>query len=329
MTTLTEEKQVKDTTAQLPTDTPTTSDTPEVTTETAVQQAIKKNHIQVWYHYADHDLVHALDQYLQPLFRRLGPQVARNFFGYRKETPKAPDAYTGTNDYLMKSYEKEKAAYDEEEQKYMRRQTYAVSALKHTVLLIVCVSNAFIEKFWDDLEHNAELSMLMANPDFQIMPVVLRPTETGTYQSRPLCTYEGHHLETACKEIAAVAETIVRQHYGETLEQKKTPVDLLFQSSTTIQTVIPSQANTVDVLMERCLSTLTPIQALLEQTSVRVVEAQQIALTSQSTGEAELRKQLGEMEQRLTALQNASMKAKLRRLFRISSSNKDVSLTTK
>lgn len=313
-----EEKLEKEVTpAQLPTD------TTEAPNATAVQQPIKKNQIQVWYHYDDHDLVHALDHYLQPLFRRLGPQVVRNFFGYRKETPKVPDVYTGTNDYLVKAYEKDKAEYEKEEQNYQKRQDYAVSSLKRTFLLIVCVSNAFIEKFWDDLDHNAELSMLMANPDFQIIPVVLRPTETGTYQSRPLCTYEGHHLETACKEIAAVVETIVRQYYGPDLEQKKTPVDMLFQSSTTIQTVIPSQTNTIDVLMERCLSTLTPIQALLEQTSVRVVEAQQLALTSQSTSESELRKQLGEMELRLTALQNASMKARLRRLFRISS-NKEV-----
>lgn len=285
-------------------------------TATAEQQPVK-NCIEVWYHEADLDILPTLERYLQLAYRRLGPQIEHFYLNYRKATPKAPTPYTGTNDHLIEEYEKQKTAYEQEEQKYQKRHDYAISLLKRTILFIPCVSNNFIEQFWTDMESKSELGMLMANPDFQIMPVVIRPTETGMmYQPQPLCTYEGHHLETACKEIASVVEEIIRESYGPDLEQKKTPVSLLFQSGCTVQTIIPSERHTADVLMERCLSTLTPIQALLEQTSARVVEAQRLALTSRSTSETELRKQLEQMKEQLTALQaeqNASLLTRIGR----------------
>src|SRR5437667_10553326 len=97
------------------TETMAINNTPQENTETAlVQQPIKQNYIEIWYHEDDIESVLTLDQYLQLTYRRLGPQIGHNYFNYRK-TPKAP-TYAGTTEYLIKDCEEKKAKYDKAEQ---------------------------------------------------------------------------------------------------------------------------------------------------------------------------------------------------------------------
>ena len=249
----------------------------------AVQQPIKKHLIQLWYHDSDVKLLQAINPYLRHLFRRLGPQVGSYSFGYRETTPKAPTYNPSehpydTDGYFLRKYEEAMAKYGKGEQDYQEKRNCAICALEQTVLFVPCVSPRFLESFESDIEWSTELAETLENPGFQIMPLIVRPTETGeVYRFRPLCTYdEGHALETAMKEFVAFMETILRTALH--LEPRKTAIDFLFQSPATIQATIPSERTTSDLVLEM----LEPVRELVEQASIQMAEARQLVIAERS-----------------------------------------------
>jgi hypothetical protein len=184
-----------------------------------------------------------------------------------------------------------------------------------TRLFVPCVSNAFLQALDGDLLHHEPLGRALQAPAFAILPIVVRPVETGAnFPARPLCLYEGAALEMVCKEYASLIEESVRDLCAD-LCSPQTGVDVLFQSPATVQPIISSQRTTTDLLS----STLEPLKRLLEQTSAQVVESQQLAIAERSQRRAiaqdaqgqieELRKQVEAIE----TAQQASFFTKLRR----------------
>jgi hypothetical protein len=292
-----------------------------------------KNSLVLWYHEADQDLLSQLDQYLQLLYRRLGGQIDRSYFGYPNSLPKAPIEPIDTSEYWVKTYEKDRVRYEEELKKYQSKHAAAVRALEHTVLFVPCISNCFLKDFWMDMERDCALRTLLENPDFQIMPIFVRPAETGiAAYSQPLCAYEGYHREVACQQIASLIEAALvnGNHCKPPVE---TPLMALFSSSKTIRATIPLPH---DSPIELFRNALTPVQTLLEQTSSHVVESKQLAIAERSqrlaledeihrerealrASEAELHRRIEEMHQHLTAIeakQRATLSAKIRRWFK-------------
>jgi hypothetical protein len=163
----------------------------------------KRNLIQVWYHQTDGSLLRVLDRYLQAMYRRLGPQVEYHYFGYSERI--APKPYTGTSEYLLKEYETERAKYEQAERVYRQQQGDAVARFPRTRLFVPCVSNAFLQALDGDLLHHEPLGRALQAPAFAIVPIVVRPVETGAnFPAQPLCLYEGAALEMVCKEYASV-----------------------------------------------------------------------------------------------------------------------------
>ena len=257
-----------------------------------------RNCIVLWYHEADFEILTTLDQYLQLLYRRLGTQIDRSYFGYPKYMPKAPSRPKEPSDFLAKTYEKDLSTYQEELKKYQVKYSNAVRILERAVLFIPCMSNTFLTQFWTDIERDPALRTSLENPDFQVMPVMIRPTEIGISSlSEPLCAYEGYHREVACQQIASMIEAALINS-GD-YKPVETPLTTLFSSSATLHIAIPSQHNpTIDLLK----NALTPVKTLLEQASTQVVEANQLALATQSKHDT-LTAQIEAMKQQLTTIQ--------------------------
>ncbi|MGH2479719.1 MAG: hypothetical protein ACRDHW_08705, partial [Ktedonobacteraceae bacterium] len=138
----------------------------------------------------------------------------------------------------------------------------------------------------------SELTQALENPCFQIMPLVLRPTETGaSFAMRPLCTYDGYEREIAFKEIVAVMEKILRDTLH--IEPRKTALDHLLYAPTTIQPIIASQSPTKDLI----INAIQPIHQMIERLAAQVVEARQ---DEQKTYQA-LESQLAEVCQQIAA----------------------------
>lgn len=219
------------------------TNTKEIIT-TSDQQPIKKL-IQIWYHESDADLAYVLDQHLQTMYQRIS-QIGWCYFMYRNST-EAP----------QESWQKEE---------YQKRKNFCLSSFENTVLFIPCISNSFMMSFakeWSELSHN---------PGMKIMPIVMRPTETGkNFNFQPLCSYEkNYQLDNGCKEIVAVIETVIREMCG--VLNNTSVIDSLFETSATIRVSIPSRVDTTDLLMKQTLATL---QAQSNIVGTRIEEIEQ------------------------------------------------------
>ena len=75
----------------------------------------------------------------------------------------------------------------------------------------------------------ARLAAIFAQPAFEIMPVPMRPTNTGEANaSEPLSAHDGYQRERACKEIAVLLENRLRStaHFKEPVA-KHSPLSTL------------------------------------------------------------------------------------------------------
>jgi hypothetical protein len=254
-----------------------------------------------------------LDRHLQLMYRRLSPQVRRHYFGY--QTLKEPKPYTGDSPYLKEQYEKEKESYEKQLKDYNGTRATMIRFLQQEqLLLILYVSNSMMEHLWKDMDQDPELKRLLTNPNHRIAPVLITPTAGMALNCEPLCAFEGTAFETACQHITETIEAVARAYFGETLESPAETPFALLTSPSTVHVSVPSKADRTDQM-------LAGLQAILEQTHTRVVESQQQALASRSSlqeSEDALRREVEGMKQQITTLQtwqNASLAAKLRRLF--------------
>lgn len=277
-----ETTQAEDTSSSAPTETNSTQGTGT------------KKCLALWYHEADLDLLRTLDAYLQLLYRRLGTHIDRSYFSYPKCLPKAP--VKPKDNFFLKTYEKDQARYEEELKTYQSGHASAVHMLEHAVLFLPCISNSFIEQFWNDMEHDPALRTLLETPQFQIMPIFIRPAETGiAVYSDPLSAYEGYQREVACQQITAMIEAALVNHCTIPTE---TPMTALFSSSQTIRATLPSPHTTIDLLRDA----LAPVTALFEQTSAHVAEFKQLAIAERSQ-RSTIESEMEVLRQQLVVLQ--------------------------
>ena len=274
-----------------------TAETPQEMATTPLIVKPKPPIIQFWYHEADIKLIEPINPYSAHLFRRLGGQVGSYSFRYRDLTEPARPK----EEYLQRHYEEILAQYEKDTLTNQQQHATALAALERTILLVPCVSNAFLEAFDHDLKTTPELAQILEQPRFQIMPVVVRPTETGETSQRPLCTYaEGAERDTALKELVRLIEVLLCNALH--IEPRQTSLDLLFHSSSTVLPAIESQKTTMDLVLEA----LEPVKNLVAQTSTQIVEARQLALTEhaeQQTYQA-LAQQVEALSQQLQAQQS-------------------------
>lgn len=267
----------------------------------AATPASKPPLLQLWYHEADLALLQPINPFWMHLQRRLS-QVGTSIFSYPPQ-PTAPKCLDESSDYLRQKYqedlEKYKQAKEEHERRNQATLARALANLERTVLLVPCVSPAFLEALDRDLAVSQELVQALENPRFQIMPIVIQPVETGpTFTMRPICSYaEGRERETAMKELVAVMEKTLCDTLH--MEPRTTSLDYLFCSPQTIQPVIEAEKTT----MERVLNALEPVKHLVEQVNTQIVEARQLAIAERSehqTGEA-LASQMETLRQQVQA----------------------------
>ena len=190
------------------------------------------------------------------------------------------------------------------------------------LLLILYVSNTLMEHLLKDQAQDPQLKSLLNNPDHRIAPVLITPTAGMALNCEPLCAFSGVAFETACQHIATTIESIARDYFGPDLASPDTTPFALLTSPSAIHVSIPSEH-------DRMAQMFVGLQTMFEQAYTRMVESQQqLLLTERVQREAtqksedDLRKQLGEMEQRLATLQaeqNTSLLTKFRRLFTPSS----------
>ncbi len=166
-----------------------------------------RNRIAIWFHDTDRELLIALDPHLQLLRLRLNKQFILHYFAYPKEMPKPPasDAYPFEKEYEGKKLKEYQDTYNN-----------AIQGLQRAALFLPCISNAFTIQFWKDTERDPRLDSLLVQPDFPILPVLMRPTATGeNHQSEPLSAHEGYQREVACQQLASAIEATLRRspHY--------------------------------------------------------------------------------------------------------------------
>ena len=225
---------------------------------------------QIWYHEGDFDCLKGLNPYLHRMESRLGNQIDCNVFGYHESAkPLVPGSF----------YTQEAASeQSQREQKYQNRHTWALEALKRTTLLVVFASNDFIAAFEADLKQYPGLAEMMEHPPFQIVPFLVRPTETGQpFPCPSLCSVEGVRRDEVFVEITGIIEQLVRSSVH--LSPQKTAVDLIFQSEATVQPSLSS----LKTFTDRATEMFAPVKVLLEQASAQMVESQQLALAERST----------------------------------------------
>jgi hypothetical protein len=200
----------------------------------------KRDRVIIWYHNSDYDLVKALDPHLKLLALRLG--LVLHYFGYPKTALKEPTPPTTKSDYFVKEYEKEKAAYEQEMKEQQERYEAVVYALQQRCALFVpCVSNECMLQLGNDTNRDSRLASLFVQPAFQIMPVTIRPTNTGeSNPSEPLAAHQGYQLEMACQKIAATMEGMLRTSPYYQPRQKQTPLATLFLPAPAPQVVGPT-----------------------------------------------------------------------------------------
>ncbi len=282
---------------------------------------VKKMHVLICYDDSTGKITLPLDRHLQLLYRRLGSQVERHYFRYR--TIEEPKPYTGDNQYFKDQYAKEKAAYEEQIKDYNGARAHMIRFLQQDrLLLILYVSNAMMEHLWKDMDQDAELSSLFANPNHRIAPVLISPTAGFASNCEPLSAFEGTAFETACQQIATNLEAIARDYFGEALKTPDVTPFTLLTSPTVINVSVPSKSDQASLRLGECLGSM---QAMFEQTTTRIVASQQLvqALRAQheslQESEADLRMQLLEMKQELTAMQarqDAGLLARIGRWFK-------------
>ena len=121
------------------------------------------------------------------------------------------------------------------------------------------------------------IAQALKEPHFQIMPLVVRPVETGPFSMRPLTTYaEGVARDTALKELVAIMGRLLCDALQ--IQPRATALDYLCSSPQTVQPAIASEKTSMDLVLEA----LEPVKHLVEQTSAQVVEACQLALAERS-----------------------------------------------
>lgn len=257
--------------------TPTNEPTLEQTRSTPAKKPV----LQLWYHESDLAWLQSIDPFWLHIQRRLGDQIEVVYFTYKPE-PKKPILHDPTSEGFCKMYEKDMEEHQRKKQQHQQQEKEALLSdlprlENETVLFVPCLSPAFLEAFDRSLILMPTLTQVLKNPRFQIMPIVLRPTETGCFSMRPLSTYpEGNERETAFKELVALMEKILCEALH--ISPRPTGIDYLCSSPATVQPVIASQATT----MELVLQALQPVQKLVEQATAQVVEARQLALAERS-----------------------------------------------
>ncbi len=258
----------------------TTASTNEPALEIQATPALVKPLLQLWYHETDLELLSELNPFLLHLQRRLGDQVGTSFFCYTPEA-KAPTRIDDS-EYFRKRHEEDLVKYEQKKQVYQQRHQKALTAalvrLERTVLFVPCCTPIFLEALDRDLDASPELALALANPHFQIMPLLLHPVETGqTFSMRPLSTYaEGDARETALKELVAVMERLLCDALQ--IQPRTTALDYLCGSPQTVQPVIASEKTTMDLV----LAALEPVKHLVEQASTQIVDARQLAMSERS-----------------------------------------------
>jgi hypothetical protein len=234
--------------------------------------------LQLWYHEADQDLLVPINPFFLHLQRRL--PIGTCLLTY-KTAPVAPKLFDNT-DYFRQRYEENLAEYRQKKQTHEEQHQAALveplAGLQRTALLVPCISPAFLAAFDHDLGTVPALAKALENPQFAIMPLLVRPTETGsTFTVRPLSAYaEGNERETALKELIAVMEKILCNTLH--MEPRTTAVEYLCSSPQTVQPVIPSEKTTMDLVLEA----LEPVRSLVEQVNTQIVEARQLAIAERS-----------------------------------------------
>lgn len=248
------------------------------TTECTTPAPVEPPLLQMWYHEEDLGILQSINPFFLHLQRRL--HVEARLLMYKK-APIAPKRFDNT-EYFRERYQEDLTVYQQKkqthEEEHQKALADALAGLQRTALFVPCISYAFLETFERDLAATPELAQALKQPHFQIMPLVLRPTETGTaFSARPLCTYaEGYERETAFKEHVALMERILCDALP--MERRTTALDYLFCSPNTVQPVVASQQTTMDLVLQA----LQPVNQLVEQASTQIVEARQLALTERS-----------------------------------------------
>ncbi len=288
----------------------------EVTTAITEATPAKKMPILILFAGSDREHFRGLDRHLQPMYGRLGNQD-RHYFSY--QTIEEPKSYTGDSQYFKEQYEKEKAAYEEDLKNYISHHNTMIRYLKQEqLLLILYVSNTLMEHLLKDQAQDPQLKSLLNNPNHRIAPVLITPTAGMALNCEPLCAFSGVAFETACQHIATTIESIARDYFGETLVLPDTTPFALLTSPSAIHVSIPSE-------QDRMAQMFAGLQAMFEQTTTRIVEAQQLVQASRAQreslqeSEADLRMQLLEMKQELTAMQarqDAGLLARIGRWFK-------------
>jgi hypothetical protein len=272
---------------------------------------VQKMHILICYHEDDVKHIGDLDRHMQLMYRRLGNRN-RHYFCYQTiSEPKQPDE--GDSQYFKDLYKRQKAAYEDYK---TRRASFFRYLRQEKLLLLLYVSNAFMERLWKDMDENPELKDLLTNPNHRVIPVLISPTAgLAAENCQPLCSYEGTAFEVACQHLAANIESIAREYFGDDIESSAVTPFTVLASPRTVQAMPLSETDRTQMFLTEALGSF---QAMFEQSNTRVVEAQQLAISERvirEESEADLRRQVGEMKEMLQTWQNATMAAKLRRLF--------------
>lgn len=188
--------------------------------ETAVRvvQPVIRDIVVVWYHTSDSDLVLELNPHLQLLMLRLNKQFQLHFFAYPKTLPTPPvpideaenESYRGERTYKEKLWKEQAARLEEYQEAYHRVQRH----LERAALFLPCISNAFMIQICEDAERDPRLSTLLDHPDFAVMPIMMRPTQTGGSHLpiEPLNAYEGYQREVVCQQIVAEIEQVLQNN---------------------------------------------------------------------------------------------------------------------
>jgi hypothetical protein len=195
--------------------------------ETAVKQEVVHDRVVIWYHMSDVKLIGVLEDHLQLLMLRLGKQFLVHFFHYPTRIP-TPET------------EKECFTLKKDREEYQARYERTIWNLEHAALFLPCVSNECMTQMWKDTERDPRLKKLFAQRAFEILPVHMRPTNTGqSNQPVALSAYEGHQLDLTCQQIAATIEGMLRAH-PHYQEPKPTPLATLFLQGPAPQVVTPT-----------------------------------------------------------------------------------------